>query len=321
MAKRRMGILAILLCLCLCLCWLPAKVWATSTADATEMIRPDSRCTLSVFYGYGDLSFDGVSVNLYKIADVSADFQYTLTPSFADSGVLLNGVQTAGEWSQIRATLESHVLANEILPTLVDTTDHLGRAAFTDLETGMYLAIAENVLQDDWIYTFDPALIPLPALGADGTWNYTVEVASKSQGIPPIEPDEQLELSVVKLWKGDSGYKGRPQSVEVELFRNGVSYQTVTLSQANQWSYTWTEQDAGAKWMVVERNVPQGYQSALTQRGTNFVLTNTLDPDIPPQSNRPATGDTANPLLYTMLLYLSGIMLIFLGIYRKRKGV
>lgn len=316
MAKRRVAVIVLLLCLCLS--WLPCYAQAASTADAKEPISPDKDCSLTIAYRYDGQRFSNHPVKLYKIADVSADFQYTLTAPFANSGLILNGVQTVSEWNVIRSTLETHILAYDVDADFTDVTDQDGQVCFQALKPGLYLAITEQVIQNDWIYAFDSALVALPGLGADGLWQYEVAVTSKSKAIPPAETDEEIAFKVLKLWKGDKGRSDRPQSIEVEIFRDGVSYQTVILSEENHWTFSWFAKDDGATWKVVERNVPTGYTMMVEERETSFVLTNTRPPDKP---DIPQTGDTTNIMLYFVLMNVSGIMLIILGIAGKRKRV
>ena len=316
MAKRRVAVIVFLLCLCLS--WLPCYAQAASTADAKEPISPDKDCSLTIAYRYDGQSFSNHPVRLYKIADVSADFQYTLTAPFANSGLILNGVRSASEWNVIRSTLETHILTYDVDADLTGVTDQDGQVCFQALKPGLYLAITEQVIQHDWIYAFDSALVALPGLGADGLWQYEVAVTSKSKAIPPAETDEEIEFKVLKLWKGDNGRSDRPLSIEVEIFRDGVSYQTVILSEENHWTFRWFAKDDGATWKVVERNVPTGYTMMVEERETSFVLTNTRPPDKP---DIPQTGDTTNIMLYFVLMNVSGIMLIILGIAGKRKRV
>ena len=316
MAKRRVAVIVLLLCLCLS--WLPCYAQAASTADAKEPISPDKDCSLTIAYRYDGQSFSNHPVRLYKIADVSADFQYTLTAPFANSGLILNGVRSVSEWNVIRSTLETHILTYDVDADLTGVTDQDGQVCFRALKPGLYLATTEQVIQNDWIYAFDSALVALPGLGADGLWQYEVAVTSKSKAIPPAETDEEIEFKVLKLWKGDKGRSDRPQSIEVEIFRDGVSYQTVILSEENHWTFSWFAKDDGATWKVVERNVPTGYTMMVEERETSFVLTNTRPPDKP---DIPQTGDTTNIMLYFVLMNVSGIMLIILGIAGKRKRV
>lgn len=316
--KKRTGIIAFLLCLCISL--IPCH--AASTMDAVEPIIPENECSLTLSYCYGQTAFSDVGVKLYRIADVSADFRYTLTTAFETSALDLNGVQSAGEWSVIRYTLEAHVLVNAIEPYAASATDKDGRVYFGALKSGMYLAIVGSITQDDLTVDFDSALVALPGLDSDGLWQYNTLVNAKAELLPPIDPDGKTELKVLKLWKGDEGRADRPKSVEVEIFKNSVSYKTVVLSEENNWSYSWIEKDDGASWMVVERNIPNGYRATVEQREEAFVLTNTRvtdDPDTPDKP--PYTGDTANLLPYILLFAGAGSMLVILGIAGKRMDV
>ena len=319
MAKRRIEIIAFILCICLYL--IPCQVQAASTADAKEPISINENCSLTISYCSGDVAFSELPVKLYKIADVSADYQYTLTSSFEKSNLILNGIQTVGEWNVIRSTLETYILANDITADFNAKTDFEGKASFDALKPGLYLAITERIIQDETTYVFDSALIALPGLGADGLWQYQVDVTSKSEIIPPSEADEETERKVLKLWKGDSGSSARPTTIEVEIFRNSTSYQTVTLSEDNHWTYTWSAKDDGSDWKVVERNIPTGYTMTIEERETSFVLTNTLNRDVLDNPDSPQTGDTSNIMLWVILMIVSGSMLIILGITGKRNRV
>lgn len=314
MDKRRVTAIALLVCLCLV--WLPGPAWAASTADAKEPISPGRDCSLTIAYRYDGKSVSDHPVKLYKIADVSADFQYSLTAPFAGSGLELNGVQSSGEWNVIRSTLETHILAYGVDADLSAATDQDGQVSFRGLKPGLYLAITEPALKDDWIYVFESALVALPGLGDDGLWQYEVEAAAKPEAIPPVEGDEEIEFKVLKLWRGDHGRADRPESIEVEIFCDGESYQTVILSEENHWAYSWQARNDGSVWKVVERNVPSGYTMTIEERDTSFVLTNTRPPENP---DSPSTGDTANIMLHFILMMISGCMLIILGIAGKRK--
>ena len=320
MAKRRMGIIGLLIYVCLCL--IPCNAHAASTADAKEMIQPERPCTITVSYVYNGTAFSDLSVKLYKIADVSADFQYTPTTRFQSTGLRLNGVQSAGEWNVIRSTLEAHIIANAIVANDTAATDRTGQVSFESLMPGLYLAIPGTGIANSVQCTFESTLVSLPGLGTDGLWQYQISSTAKGVPLPPADADEEISLKILKLWKGDSNTSKRPKEIEVEIFRNGKHYQTITLSENNHWSYSWTVKDDGSEWMVAERNVPSGYTATLKKQDTSFVLTNTLVPNTPPSGTEgPKTGDTSNIMLYMLLMYTSGILLVILGITGKKKRV
>ena len=318
MIERKIGALILLFCFCFCL--LPLVAQAAS--DGVKPVIPENRCSLTISYGYEDTAFSDAEVKLYRIAEVSADYQYTLTPAFETYRLALNGIQTTGEWNVIRTTLEAYIVAGGIAPDAVSKTDEHGKVCFEDLQTGLYLAVIGQVSQGELRYRFDSALVSLPGTGQDGNWQYAVSAKAKGELLPPAEPEKVTELKVLKLWKGDDGKETRPKQVEIEIFRNGVSYETVVLSEENHWSYSWQAKDDGAGWAVVERNVPQGYVMTVAVRETSFVVTNTwipLQPEDP--VDPPKTGDTTNVMLYILLMMASGTMLMILGITRKRTGI
>ena len=315
MAARRMGIIAILLC---CLLLRPIGAQAAATTQAVEPVSPQQLCALTVTYTCDGTSLTDLPVKLYKIADVSADYQYALTDAFADSALILNGVQSTGEWNVIRSTLETYVLANGVEPDAVIETDEVGQAQFEALPTGLYLVSAQRGTVGETICCFDAALTALPALGDDGRRQYRAEIVPKGELLPPITTDELTEFKVVKLWKGDYGRTDRPNSVEIEIFRDGVSDRRVTLSQENQWTYCWSAENDGTVWKVTERNTPAGYTATVEQRETSFVVTNARNGENFDEPSVPQTGDTSRILLYVLVMNAAGIMLVILGLMRKR---
>ena len=312
-----MGLMAALLCICLLL--MPAGVLAVSTEDAKEPIHTDRECTLTVYYGCDGVALSGAFVELYEIAGVSGDALYTLAPAFEDTGLVLNGVRSNGEWNVIRSTLEAHILANTIPSTLAAVTDDGGIAAFDRLKPGLYLVSAVRATVGEAVCTFASTLIALPGLDGDGWWQYDVSAAAKP-AIQPPSPGDEIEYRVLKLWKGDEGESDRPTSIEVEIFRDGFYWETVFLSDENNWAYSWTAPNDGAVWTVVERYVPDGYTVTVEQRETTFVLTNTRKSDIPDGPEPPKTGDTSNILLYSVLMFGSGALLVILGLTGRGEG-
>ena len=219
MVKRRLGIVILVLCFCLL---------AMPIVGQAESIDLQQDCTLTITYSCDGVALPGQTVVLYHIAEVSADFVYTLTPGFATSGLRVNGIKSQSQWNTVRSTLEAVIVADAVAPVATAVTDEAGNAVFA-VKPGLYLVWAvhtENAY-------FDSALVGLPGTGVDGLWQYQVSVSAKGEMLPPIEPDEKLEYRVVKLWQGDAGEKDRPQSVTVEIFRNDVSCETVTLSREN----------------------------------------------------------------------------------------
>ena len=338
MAGRRLAVSVLLLCLCLWL--LPGMAQPVCAADT--MINPLRSCELTITYSGGGTGFSGLPVALYRVAGVDPSYRYTLAAPFASSGLVVNGLRTQGEWNVVRTTLEGLILAGQVAPLVTGTTDSAGQVTFHRVEPGLYLAVTQDASRDGWTYCFDSALISLPGRSDAGEWQYQVAVTAKSQALPPVQPDSEIELSLLKLWRGDTEDL-RPKQVLIEIYKDGTLYQTVTLTASANWSYRWTAPDDGAAWMVTERDVPAGYTATVEARGNSFLVTNTAIPDTPtppdppdppedpeqpdpptdpenPTEEPPKTGDTTNIMLYTVLMYLSGAVLILLGITGRKKS-
>ena len=157
------------------------------------------------------------------------------------------------------------------------------------LKDGEVEASQELNAENGWAYTFD-------RLAEGYTW--TVEEADVPEGYevsydtvgttttitntkkeaptpdPDPEPEEPVEITACKRWSGDSS-KERPDSVTVTLYDGKTAYETVRLSDKNDWSYTWEDLDADGNWQVVETNIPKGYVPSYKVKGDVVTITNT----------------------------------------------
>lgn len=166
----------------------------------------------------------------------------------------------------------------------------------------------------------------------------------------PIDPDtgdDDVDIFVSKVWKDDDSDL-RPDSISVQLYRNGKAYgDEVTLSENNNWRYTWSGLKDSYTWTVEEVDVPDGYVSESSRVGNRWIITNTLegteikepetpatalpDTDVPtsddtgvdlpepevPKADAPKTGDAAG--LWAMAAAVSGMGLVWLTISGKKR--
>lgn len=66
-------------------------------------------------------------------------------------------------------------------------------------------------------------------------------------------------FQVVKKWEGDTESE-RPKSITVQLLQNGVAYgESVQLTAANGWKYTWLNLPEGYTYTAEEVFIPEGY--------------------------------------------------------------
>ena len=124
----------------------------------------------------------------------------------------------------------------------------------------------------------------------------TIIITNTREGTEP-QP-ETTSWTVNKLWEDSGNAAGlRPGSVTIELLRNGVLADTVTLNEANGWTYTWEKLEKldqnGAEFVytVKEHYVP-GYSHQYSGSGAALTITNTYRPELPPSLPDPNDPDT-----------------------------
>ena len=130
----------------------------------------------------------------------------------------------------------------------------------------------------------------------------------------PNEEYGKINVSVSKVWLNPKDFTKQPTSIAVVLYRDGVAYETVTLSKANNWSYKWTDLYEHYTWTVDEPNVPKDYSKKVTHIGNAWVITNA-------HKDIPLTGDDNSVLLWAGA---TGVAVVGLGaslvmLLKKRK--
>ena len=89
---------------------------------------------------------------------------------------------------------------------------------------------------------------------------------------------KNLVVTVEKLWE-DGDYYGRPETVEVTLYRNNEAFETITLDDSNNWRYTWTDLTDEYTWSVDETQIPAEYVKTVVNQGNDWTITNTRTPN------------------------------------------
>lgn len=303
----RKRILAVLLALTLLL---SATAVAAGALTYVDTAMPGS---LQLSYSHDGKGVEGLQIRIYRVAELSQFAEFTLTGAFSELPVDINNVRTQDEWKQVAATLAVYAAAGSFQPDREATTDADGLVSFTQLPLGLYLIEGVQFEKDNGYCLWESSVISVPGLDGEENWIYDV-VAKPKSSFQEIGYQE-ISYTVNKLWK-DAGHEiHRPQNITVELYRNRVLVETVTLSAENNWSYSWTTLDDGAVWQVVEAGVAEGYKVTVSRKGTTFSVTNSYgEPTTPPY-----TGDIADIGLYLVIMCVAGAGLLVLGI-AGRKG-
>ena len=155
----------------------------------------------------------------------------------------------------------------------------------------------------------------------------------------------KVSVSVSKSWQDNDNQDGiRPNDITVQLMADGkvVQGKTLTLSNGNQWTGSFTElpeyQNGQKIAYTVEEVKVEGYSSVISGNiKTGFVITNSHTPKAPSEPSKPdeptkpaetnpntgvevpKTGDNRNMALWIALLFVSGIGLFGTTVYSKKK--
>ena len=193
-----------------------------------------------------------MQVSLYRVADEN----YKLVDAFSHYSIdLKQDVQGAAN------ALENRILMDGIEADASGFSDSLGNASFSGLESGIYLVVGKEVLQDGVFYMPQVSLV---SLSGDLSVDLKYEMS-----------DKPSRIHVLKVWKKDNK-KSRPKSIEVCLLRSdGIVVDKVILNSDNQWSTTWNHLSTSYTYSVMETSVPSGYKESCTREKDTIVLTNT----------------------------------------------
>ena len=317
--KRTLALLAAVLCL------------LTSVAQAAGSIDLTRKPTLTLTCRDGKTALSGAKFSIYRVADADETGELTVRSEFDEFDLDIRG-KNDRRWRKMAQTLESYVLRRELTPADSGKTDKTGMLTFPTqgktLAAGLYLVIGERHTQGGNDYDAEPFFVLLPTQDLENNeWVYDVSADVKFGKTPVPDDGDTVTRKVLKVWDDDGAEDSRPQEITVELLRNGKVYDTVKLSEKNNWRYTWLDLDADARWSVTEKTV-SGYTVSITREGITFVVTNTKKPDrtatpeTPVKPSNPSKPSSpAKPTLpqtgavwwHVEALALSGLVFLILG--------
>ena len=294
----------------LCLMALLLSMASPTIAYAANM-EPEHPCSLTLHYVKDGVGFADLEIRIFRVAEFAADGSYSLSGAFAGYPVKIHDITSQQEWKTAAQTLEAFTQADAIAPTAAARTNAAGDVVFEGLETGLYLVAGVGAATENSRFRFDPFMIFLPTPGDDGAYHYDMEAKPKAG-----EATYFTQYILIKLWKDAGREASRSPYVTIDIYKDGVRWNTVRLDESCNWYYEWETEDLEARWHVVEIDIPAGYTVTTTERGNTFTVINSTDDTPPP----PQTGDTTPLWFYTLLMGVSGLGLVFLSVLQKRKA-
>ena len=283
-------------------------------AAAYVRIETARDASLSVNYAHPNVTF-----RIYRVADVSETVRFTLCGDFArytDLQALLDDAA----WDELAMILDARVIRDGFAPAASGRTDANGVLAFHGLRPGLYLVMGDTYRIGNTTYYPQTALVSLPGLRADDTWDYAPVMTPKfsSERDPEIP---KTGISVQKIWVDAGAENERPVEITVQLMKDNTVVETVTLNAANNWRWSWTGLPVGYQYRVVETNVTYGYSDSYSREGDTAVIVNEYTFDIPdekPPLDKPKLPQTGQLWWPVPLLMAAGLALVLIGLIRRR---
>lgn len=297
---------------------LPLMILLISLVSALTFAQDGAAISLSVKYCHEKAPVEGSEFRIYQVSSSAFDeSDLQLNETFKKYSVNLR-CDNSEEWRNLAITLAGYVSRDGIEPIAAVKTDANGEACFSDSSEplhGLYLVVGNANTEGNYLYTPEPLLVFLPTRGEGGAADGNVAVEVKYD---KKEIKKTISLTAVKIWKSDN-INTRPSEVAVQLLRDGRVYNKAVLNEDNNWRFTWNDLDGGSEWMIVEMNVPNGYNASVEQKDNVFVITNTYNvphTTVPDKPHLPNTGMLQWPI---PLLAVCGMIIFSIGYIKGRK--
>ena len=142
---------------------------------------------------------------------------------------------------------------------------------------------------------------------------------------------EKKKLSLFIVWNDGGDKQYRPPNMMVQLFRDGILFDTVELNEENNWKYEWTDLDGNYEWTVVEKDAPEGYIISRDKEGFTYIIINTKEDLSETSTGQPSTSQsnsasnqdklpqTGQLWWPAFMLICIGLFFLIIGFYYKRK--
>lgn len=238
-------------------------------AKAAEAVKTDEKCSISfsIAGAFKELETVPVSIELYKVADINVSGDYKALAGFEDLKLEeVDSKTTAAEWAE-KAKDAADVVEKEGLTAAETVTSEKGKAAATDLDTGMYLVYAQTAQSDYYEYTFIPYLVSLPDnryyTSGNDTWIYDID----DLALKPEQSERLGDLEIQKTLENQNVTMGEKATFVFQIAVTTPKGKTETKTAAITF-------DAAGSDTAVITGIPAGSQIQVTEvySGASYEL-------------------------------------------------
>lgn len=253
--------------------------------------------SLRLICKFDDVALSGMKWNIFYAGKRSGN-SFKVDGDFSDYKVAFKSL-SADYLSDIAATLETYAIIDRIQPLQSQVTDDNGIIDFTGLEQGLYLVCGKKLKVGVTSYVPIPFVVEI---GEQNGSNQSYSVYPKFFKFGVLD-ERDADYTVKKVWLNaeDEPYDTSVK-ITVEMYKDGEYENTITLSEENDWTYTWTSR-AHTDWRVKEINIPEDYTVIYRSNETQYAIVNThknyVVPDEPPETTETVTETTVSTVTET----------------------
>lgn len=259
------------------------SAFALPDAYAALGVETDKECSVEVIAAhdqFSELQNLPITVKLYRVADIAVTGAYTATEAFVEVNFSdIDSDTVAAVWEKKAKLAKEIVDAGEVAAD-AEAVSKEGKAAFTALETGMYLVDAQPVDSDYNTYEFTPYLVSLPNNyyygTGDDTWVYDLTVKDGNAiGLKPEKSDRYGDLIINKTLDVYNATNGGANFVfQVEATKTDVDAPEEEGKVVYSNVVALTFDGPGTNSVKIEK-IPAGADVVVTEvySGSNYELT------------------------------------------------
>lgn len=212
----------------------------------------------------------GLKWNLYRIGSFDGE-KITLEGEFAKLPVDMSDLSASG-LADAASTLREFAFVYKYKTIDTGNSKNDGSVELKYDEAGVYLIAAKNGINGEVTYIPTPAIFVL-----DPEKEPEKVIYPKIKQIAVLTGEiERFQL--LKIWENEENLPTKPNEITVDIYRDHSFYDSVTLSEANNWSYSW-EEEMGSEWSMIERQIPNGCTVVYRKDGRQYIVVNTYVPD------------------------------------------
>lgn len=238
-------------------------------ASADNQGSADGSQSLTLVCINEDTILSGMEWKIYKVAErVNSNRNFVQVGEFSSFQINFSRL-TEERVYEAAQTFQSYAIANQIAPLREGMTDENGEVTFTGLDAGLYLVVGKTLKVDTHYYVPNATLVELKA--DDGNYKYNIYPKFEYE----VANSEIRNYTVEKKWSGDEdNLLERPISITVDLYKDEEYYDTVILSEENNWRYRWNDLGNDSSWIVIEREIPVNYEVEIKFDSTRYSIVN-----------------------------------------------